>query len=50
MSARYIAWQGRTPRLDLPGSPFASRRRAIVAAHRAGITEPTITTVRRRAA
>jgi len=50
MKARYTAWQQRTPRCDLPGSPFPSRRQAIVAAHRAGIADPRITAVRRRPA
>ncbi|MFG6159662.1 hypothetical protein ACGTNG_12720 [Halomonas sp. 1390] len=49
MSARYIAWQGRTPRCDLPGSPFTSRKAAKEAAAREGIANPTITPVRRSA-
>lgn len=54
MSARYIAWDRRigrlTPRCDLPGSPFSSKRQAKQAAHRAGIQKPKITTVTRRMA
>ena len=50
MTARYIAWQQRTPRCDLPGSPFPSKRQAQTAAKRAGIAEPRITAVRRRSA
>ncbi|MFG6139475.1 hypothetical protein [Halomonas sp. B23F22_10] len=53
MSSKYIAWDrhgGRlTPRCDLPGSPFGSKRQALRAAHKAGIDKPTITTVTRRA-
>ena len=48
MNARYIAWQGRTPLINLPGSPFVSRKAAKQAARRAGIEQPAITTVRRR--
>ncbi|MDV6318767.1 hypothetical protein [Chromohalobacter sp. HP20-39] len=52
MSARYIAQQPRngrlTPRCDLPGSPFGSKRQAQRAAHKAGIESPKITTVSRR--
>lgn len=50
MSNRYIAWQNHTPRCDLPGSPFPSRKAAKRAANQAGITQPAITTVRRRSA
>jgi len=51
MSAKYIANEPRsgrlTPRCDLPGSPYGSRRQAQQAARKAGIAEPTITPVRR---
>ena len=50
MRNRYIAWQGRTPRVDLPGSPFASRIAAKQAAKRAGFAAKLITVVRRRVA
>ncbi|MDT8894225.1 hypothetical protein RSO41_06115 [Halomonas sp. I1] len=53
MSAKYIAIEPRgrirTPRVDLPGSPFGSRKQAKQAAQRAGIEQPRITTVTRRA-
>ena len=48
MKPRYIAWQGKTPRCNLPGSPFPSKRQVQTAAKKAGISEPKITAVRRQ--
>jgi len=47
MTSRYIVWQGRTPRCDLPGSPFASKIAGKRAAKRAGFTANHVTAVRR---
>ncbi len=51
MSARYIVkapHQGRTVAyVNLPGSPFSSKRQALKAAHKAGIAATQITAVRR---
>lgn len=51
MSAKYIALEPigarLAPRCDLPGSPFSSRRQALMAARRAGIAGKHVAPVRR---